>query len=127
MIIVDRPKGSTFAYTEDNHTSVLGMRELASGANLLCLTRNKAHEILDKIPSSKKDYSACSSNSLFVYPAQSNFCGTKYPLKWIETCRNGALNECTDNCVRSRLVYILQGLTLTCFQFQCYKSNILSF
>lgn len=91
------------------------MRELAPGANLLCLTRNKAHDILDKIPSSKKDYSGCSGNSLFVYPAQSNFCGTKYPLKWIESCRNGALDECTKNCVKSRLVYLLKGMNLNIY------------
>jgi len=101
---VCRSRGSTFAYTEDNHTSVLGMRELAPMANLLCLTRNEAHDALDKIPSSyaKKDSSASSRNSLFAFPAQSNFSGTKYPLKWIETCQKGALDQYTGNRVKSR-------------------------
>lgn len=48
----DRTQGChTFAYTEDNHTSVLGMRELAPGANLLCLTRYEAYEALNENPS----------------------------------------------------------------------------
>jgi len=101
---VCRSRGSTFAYTEDNHTSVLGMRELAPMANLLCLTRNEAHEALDKMPpsSTKKNLSVCSSNSLFAFPAQSNFAGTKYPLEWIETCQEGALDQYTGNGVKSR-------------------------
>lgn len=101
---VCRSRGSTFAYTEDNHTSVLGMRELAPKANLLCLTRNEAHEALDEIPSSsaKKDSSVSFRNSLFAFPAQSNFSGTKYPLKWIETCQKGALDQYTGNRVKSR-------------------------
>lgn len=41
----------TFAYTEDNHTSVLGMRELAPEANLLCLTRYEAYKALNENPS----------------------------------------------------------------------------
>lgn len=32
------------------------------------------------------------NNSLFVYPAQSNFSGTKYPLWWTKEVQNGALN-----------------------------------
>jgi len=101
---VFRSRRSTFAYTEDNHTSVLGMRELAPMAHLLCLTRNEAHEALDKIPSpaEKIDSSAGSINSLFAFPAQSNFSGTKYPLKWIKTCQKGALDQYTGNRVKSR-------------------------
>jgi len=97
-----RSRGSTFAYTQDNHTSVLGMRELMPMANPLCLTRNEAHEALDKMPSADSFHSTSSRNSLFAYPAQSNFSGTKYPLKWIETCRNGALDLYTGNRVKSR-------------------------
>lgn len=98
--------GSTFAYTEDNHTSVLGMRESAPViTNRLCLTRSKAYEALDNdipLSSKKMHYTADSRNSLFVYPAQSNFSGTKYPLNWIETCRYGALDQYVDDRVNSR-------------------------
>ncbi|KAK9721920.1 MOSC domain [Popillia japonica] len=31
-------------------------------------------------------------NSLFVYPAQCNFSGTKYPLEWIDKVQRGGLN-----------------------------------
>lgn len=95
---------STFAYTEDNHTSVIGMREsFPAMTNLLCLTRDKAYEALDKRLLSTENINFTSSkNSLFVYPAQSNFSGTKYPLKWIENCRLGALDQYTSNCVKSR-------------------------
>lgn len=95
---------STFAYLEDNHTSVLGMRELAYGAtaNVLCLTRDEAHAALllekDETLSSTVHHPTGSvRNSLFAYPAQSNFSGTKYPLEWIETCQNGALDRYTGN------------------------------
>lgn len=97
-----RSRGGTFAYTQDNHTSVLGMRELMPTENLLCLTRDEAHEALDNMPSADSFRSTSSRNSLFAYPAQSNFSGTKYPLKWIETCRNGALDLYTGNRVKSR-------------------------
>ncbi|XP_018567860.1 molybdenum cofactor sulfurase 3 isoform X2 [Anoplophora glabripennis] len=33
------------------------------------------------------------SNSLFVFPAQCNFSGSKYPLSWIDKVKNGALNS----------------------------------
>lgn len=33
------------------------------------------------------------SNNLFVYPAQCNFSGSKYPLTWIDHVRNGVLND----------------------------------
>lgn len=104
FVRIDQSQGSIFAYTEDNHTSVLGMRELARGAKHLCLTREKAHKALDKyLPSyQNSDNSTGSSISLFAYPAQSNFSGTKYPLKWIETCQNGALNEYSNNSIDSR-------------------------
>lgn len=36
--------------------------------------------------------------SLFVYPAQSNFSGTKYPLWWIDQIRNGQLNGSYNLC-----------------------------
>ncbi|XP_025198995.1 molybdenum cofactor sulfurase 3 isoform X1 [Melanaphis sacchari] len=108
---VCRSRGSTFAYTEDNHTSVLGMRELNPMVNPLCLTRNEAHEALDKMPSSSTSNrrSANFRNSLFVYPAQSNFSGMKYPLKWIETCRNGALDQYTGNRIKSRWYTVLDA------------------
>lgn len=109
LLILDSPRSraSTFAYTEDNHTSVLGMRELAPSANLLCLARgDKAYRALTEGPSSapRDDDRARSGNSLFAYPAQSNFAGAKYPLEWIETCRSGALDRYTRGCSKYELL-----------------------
>lgn len=74
----------------DNHTSVLGMREYSRTSAAL------RHEEAFKVFSSK-DYQckeeSNNSSSLFVYPAQCNFSGTKYPLSWIEKVRNGILNS----------------------------------
>ncbi|XP_050419672.1 molybdenum cofactor sulfurase 1 isoform X2 [Adelges cooleyi] len=86
-------QGSAFAYTQDNHTSVLGMRELAENVQDVCLTRIQISD------APNTDLSVCpkSGNSLFVYPAQSNFSGYKYPLSWIRKCQNGALDRYTEN------------------------------
>lgn len=131
---------SVFCYLEDNHTSVIGMREEAalSGARIVCATENNlktSHEYLssgsldvrerkrensridrmDKIgvhtPSQSEINSSTALKSailahgnsphaiadlsppyhLFVYPAQSNFSGQKYPLTWINDIPNGHL------------------------------------
>lgn len=97
----------TFAYTQDNHTSVLGMRELVSPTtvNLLCLTQDEAAKALNdgrfsltaNDDNDDNNINNNSGNSLFVYPAQSNFSGTKYPLKWIDACRRGALDRYVEN------------------------------
>lgn len=77
-------------YLEDNHTSVLGMREFTK--NKLVLTQNDAFEIFNnENPNIEND--EYYGHSLFVYPAQSNFSGTKYPLEWINKVQNGALNK----------------------------------
>ena len=92
---------SLFCYLEDNHTSVLGMREVASdyGAGLVCVSSECMEEA-----SSACRHEACSNSSpdasspslsrplhLFVYPAQSNFNGCKYPLSWINEISVGHL------------------------------------
>ncbi|XP_076249383.1 molybdenum cofactor sulfurase [Calliopsis andreniformis] len=93
-----------FVYIQDNHTSVLGMREIVAkkGAKITCLSHSNAFEVFKSplnsslIPSSQKN-----SNSLFVYPAQCNFSGLKYPLKWIKDIHNGILsNLISDTCIK---------------------------
>ncbi|XP_075212171.1 molybdenum cofactor sulfurase isoform X2 [Lycorma delicatula] len=92
----------SFAYIQDNHTSVLGMREVVSqrGAQLWCIPHDEAFELMNGIShgdiseidnSNNKHFSAV--NSLFVFPAQCNFSGLKYPLTWIEKCHQGVLNK----------------------------------
>ena len=85
-----------FVYTQDNHTSVLGMREVVAkkGANITCLSHSNAFETFKSpLNPSLTSSSQTSSNSLFVYPAQCNFSGLKYPLKWVEDVHNGVLSN----------------------------------
>ena len=73
-----------FCYLDDNHTSVVGMREVVKdrGASVFCLSKE-----------SFKSHGACGSsihyhgNNLFAYPAQSNFSGERYPLDWINVIK----------------------------------------
>ena len=80
---------SIFCYLEDNHTSVLGMRETAHANNtqLLCITEHSIRPTGDKERSHV--HPTNSPYHLFAYPAQSNFSGIKYPLNWINQLENG--------------------------------------
>ncbi|XP_066247103.1 molybdenum cofactor sulfurase 2 isoform X1 [Euwallacea similis] len=84
--------GGSLVYLEDNHTSVLGMRSFAPNSHELKV--RDAFNILSGNPDVKKrDCDEKGENCLFVYPAQSNFAGTKFPLSWIEAVKDGALNR----------------------------------
>ena len=97
---------SIFCYLEDNHTSVVGIREVAAqfGASVVCASVDDIIELDDGMTT--LEYGAAStasipviySNSssdcneifnLFAYPAQSNFSGRKYPLSWAVAIPNG--------------------------------------
>nr|CAD7455575.1 unnamed protein product [Timema tahoe] len=86
-----------FVYLQDNHTSVLGMRELAANKckQTHCISHNDIFQELNTEPEQENsiDIDTYSGNSLFVYPAQCNFSGVKYPLEWISQTQNGALNK----------------------------------
>lgn len=71
------------------------MRDLVSqnGASITCLSHDKAFDIFRKSKVSEKQTSVTGSNSLFVYSAQCNFSGLKYPLEWIEAVQNGNLDS----------------------------------
>jgi molybdenum cofactor sulfurtransferase len=95
----------TFMYLQDNHTSVLGMRELAKkeGASVLCLSHAEAFQCFLQCGYPDLDASsACSGNSLFVYPAQCNYSGFKYPLSWVSKVQNGVLNCKTHQSRQSK-------------------------
>lgn len=81
----------TFAYLENNHTSVLGMRNYAK--NVKVIKTSNAFKALSDDTIWPSDDLISESNSCFVYPAQCNFSGTKYPLNWISKVQNGALNN----------------------------------
>ncbi|XP_011301332.1 molybdenum cofactor sulfurase 3 [Fopius arisanus] len=86
-----------FVYLENNHTSVLGMRDVTmkNGGRIKCLG---FHEAFERFQSDESipDVIESRSNSLFVYPAQCNFSGLKYPLEWIQETHKGTLNSLTD-------------------------------
>lgn len=94
----------TFLYLEDNHTSVIGMREFAPHYDTL--PHKKAFELLNK--KYENDNDVFDSNSLFGYPAQCNYSGTKYPLEWIQNVQNGALNQ-VDNVKKSNWFCVLDA------------------
>lgn len=85
-----------FVYVQDNHTSVLGMRDVvaARGAEVICLDHDQAFQVFEQYTTSRDpdDERRKSGNSLFVYSAQCNFSGFKYPLKWIGDVHAGALS-----------------------------------
>lgn len=78
-------------FNVDNHNSAIGIREYAkrAGAKITYLLpaissnsqiKISEQELLSYLSSSPKSY----SKGLFVYLAQSNFSGIKYPLEWIQ-------------------------------------------
>lgn len=87
-------KGS-FVYLQDNHTSVLGMREIVAqnGAPIVCIDHKTAFKCFQtnsfRRKSSPSDHK---SNSLFIYPGQCNFSGVKYPMSWVELTKTGSLD-----------------------------------
>ncbi len=88
--VFEGSKGA-FCYLDDNHTSVVGMREICAerGASVYCVS--KGHFENGKTTDLKRDIQG---NVLYAYPAQSNFSGGKYQLKWIENLRG---TKCSDN------------------------------
>ncbi|XP_047528813.1 molybdenum cofactor sulfurase isoform X2 [Vanessa atalanta] len=98
----------SFIYLRDNHTSVIGLRELAENKNV-DVVHISHEEFLSslKIPQPSNDLQERNknkSNTLLVYPAQSNFNGFKYPIDCMANIKNGCLRGylkkqlCDVNC-----------------------------
>lgn len=78
----------TFVYARDSHTSMLGMREVVQTKRIKCLERD---ELIN--------YSNMANpleNSLFVYSAQCNFNGYKYPLELVSRMQSKTNHVCVD-------------------------------
>ena len=79
-------EGSTYLLTEDNHNSVNGIREFAHKKQakvsyVSCRVsdlRVATGDVAEALDGSR------GPDSLFAFPAQSNFSGVKHPLEWIE-------------------------------------------
>lgn len=70
------------------------MRDVVAvrGAEVICLGHNQAFQVFDQHSIRREPDEGQSVNSLFVYSAQCNFSGFKYPLEWIEDAHAGALS-----------------------------------
>ena len=95
-------KPSLFCYLDDNHTSVVGMREVArqNGAVTRCIatsdikvnTCRKVEPYPPPVcPIEPHPPPQAGPYHLFAYPAQSNFSGYKYPLSWSKDIAEGEL------------------------------------
>lgn len=93
----------TLAYLETNHTSVLGMRNYSK--NIQVIRTSEAFEVLSEASIESNQNLEEESNNCFIYPAQCNYSGTKFPLKWIEKVKKGALNKIIES--NSKNWYIL--------------------
>ncbi len=89
---------SVLCYLEDNHTSVVGMRELARqhGARIVCTNTHNMQSRTMKLctgAAMSRDGSSSPTSHLpyhlFTYPAQSNFSGQKYTLSWCKDLPSG--------------------------------------
>lgn len=90
----DDPSSSSFLYLRDNHTSVLGMREIVKTNNIICVENDnfmsgKFHKTFQQ-----------NGKSLFVYPAQCNFNGFKYPLEEISRFQTANNSIPIDQSIR---------------------------
>lgn len=99
----------SLVYLQDNHTSVLGLRELAKEKNtdVIHIPHEEFLKTLSEpvlIQTVEKEKYRNEGNTLFVYPAQSNFNGYKYPIDCIQKIKNGCINNyirrqlCKVNC-----------------------------
>ncbi|CAK1546069.1 unnamed protein product [Leptosia nina] len=103
----DEQNQGSFVYLRDNHTSVIGLREIAKEKNVDVIHISQ-EEFLKSVKNTRTIQPTIKnenrSNSLLAYPAQNNFNGFKYPLNCIENIKNGCLNNylkkqlCETNC-----------------------------
>ena len=104
---------ASFVYLQESHTSVLGMRgrladrpvsvtalPAAAAASLLSGDGDDSVEDQDEGKSLAEDSGDSEGpedvteerRGLFAFPAQCNFSGVKYPLRWVSAARRGALD-----------------------------------
>ena len=74
------PNGLTILHSDESHTSVTGMREIAAAksASLRAFSRSDVGSAEFSLPGSGP------ALNLVAFPAMSNFCGYRFPLEWIK-------------------------------------------
>ncbi|EDV95146.1 molybdenum cofactor sulfurase [Drosophila grimshawi] len=92
-----------FHYCQENHTSVLGMRQLVSANRIYMLTKDQIL-LNNGTPAGATAAAATahSDNSLVVFSAQCNFSGYKMPLTVIEKIQQDGLRE-PGKCIDCKL------------------------
>ena len=74
---------STFMYLDECHTSVVGMRELASSFKVI-----NEKDVTYELKNGGTDI------NLFAFPAMSNFCGKKFPFnEWVELTKPNSFSN----------------------------------
>ena len=84
-------RGSWYGYHKDSHTSLVGVRQLASpGATCFESDSSVDDWIAGKmdVPLNRWWQASCKRHGLFAYPAQSNLNGHRLPLDWPGRLRN---------------------------------------
>ncbi|XP_017073835.1 molybdenum cofactor sulfurase [Drosophila eugracilis] len=81
-----------FHFCQENHTSVLGMRERVQANGIYMLRENEISGRLAKENGVRKQ-SEKTGNSLVTFSAQCNFSGYKIPLDAIGSIQNGGLSK----------------------------------
>ncbi|XP_017521267.2 molybdenum cofactor sulfurase isoform X2 [Manis javanica] len=81
--------GSRFCYLTDSHTSVVGMRTIATAMNVTSIPVRPEDVWSAQRQDAASSNPDCQIPHLFCYPAQSNFSGTRYPLSWIGEVKSG--------------------------------------
>lgn len=77
--------GSRLALLQDNHNSVLGIREYATACGAAVETIQLRPDLrADPVEVVEALDRQGTAPSLFAYPAQSNFSGVQHPLSWIQ-------------------------------------------
>lgn len=92
----DASNCGSYVYLRDNHTSVLGLRELAidKNADVIHISHDEFLTALNQEHITPyKDKYKNDGNTLLVYPAQSNFNGYKYPIDCVKNIKDGCLNQ----------------------------------
>lgn len=88
-----QPEGFDYYYHRNCHTSLVGVRELASRSH--CLASNEETEAW--LHGSIKPFLGSSNDqtTLFAYPAQSNMSGERLPLTWPHQLRESRITKNT--------------------------------
>ena len=95
-------RGAVFAYMRECHTSAVGARGIAHArgvpapsfteSDVVEVSHDASSAVITSVgsgSSGEPDSDPSNGPSLVVFPGQSNFCGRKYPLRWVTALQAG--------------------------------------